>query len=193
MENIDPLKTLKRPISLIGIMGSGKSTFGPLLAEALGRDFYDSDLTIEAKTGKSVASIFRDEGEAVFRRLERETIEDILLLHPDASPCVLATGGGAVTIPGTADLIFRHSLTIWIDSPVPTLVERIGQDVSRPLLSGGDPSEILSSLMEKRASLYARATLRVENDSISISELTERTLRQIEEYVLKQTCHETRD
>ena len=188
MENHKAAAEFDRPLVLIGMMGSGKSTLGSALARALGRKFYDTDQVIERETGKTISTIFQEQGEAAFRTLERETIAR-LMTHVE--PAVIATGGGAITVPATADLIFGKSLSLWIDAPIATLVDRTSREQTRPLLKTGDPAEILGALFEKRGNIYARAALRVINDKAPVDEITARTVRQIEEYLLKQDRHET--
>ena len=188
MENHKITTRLKKPLVLIGMMGSGKSTLGPALAQALERTFYDTDQIIELEAGKPVSAIFQDQGEAAFRLLERQTIARLMT---ETEPGVIATGGGAITVPETADLIFGQSLSIWINAPISTLVDRTSREATRPLLKTGDPAEILGALFEKRGGIYARAALHVINDKASVQETTQRTVRQIEEYLLEQERHET--
>ncbi len=188
MENHKITTRLKQPLVLIGMMGSGKSTLGPALARALGRTFYDTDQIIERETGKAVSVIFQEQGEAAFRLLERQTIARLMT---EAEPGVIATGGGAITVPETADLIFGQSLSIWINAPISTLVDRTSREQTRPLLKTGDPAEILGALFEKRGGIYAQAALHVINDKASVEEITSRTMRQIEDYLLEQERHET--
>ncbi len=187
-ENHKITARLSKPLVLIGMMGSGKSTLGPALALALGRKFHDTDQVIEREAGKTVSSIFQDQGEAAFRLLERQTIARLMA---EAEPGVIATGGGAITVQETADLIFGQSLSIWINAPIATLVDRTSREATRPLLKTGDPTQILGALFEKRGGIYAKAALHVINDKASVEETTLRTVRQIEEYLLQQERHET--
>ena len=188
MENHKITTRLKQPLVLIGMMGSGKSTLGPALARALERTFYDTDQIIERETGKAVSVIFQEQGEPAFRLLERQTIARLMT---EAEPGVIATGGGAITVPETAELIFGQSLSIWINAPISTLVDRTSREPTRPLLKTGDPAEILGALFEKRGGIYAQAALHVINDKASVEEITSRTMRQIEDYLLEQERHET--
>jgi shikimate kinase len=188
MENHEAAAKFKMPLVLIGMMGSGKSTLGSALARAFQRKFYDTDQVIERETGKTISAIFQEQGEPAFRVLERETIARLMT---GSEPAVIATGGGAITVPETADLIFGKSLSLWIDAPIATLVDRTSREQTRPLLKTGDPAEILGALFEKRGNIYARATLRVINDKAPVDEMTVRTVRQIEEYLQEQDRHAT--
>ncbi len=178
-KNIDEIKAhLGSPIVLVGLMGSGKTTVGRLLAEQLGWPFYDSDDEIVRSAGKSISKIFEEEGEPAFRDLERMTIQG-LLRH---GACVIASGGGSISIPETAKSILENSLCLWIDAPVDVLVERTrGSD--RPLLKHGDPEDVLTMLKEKRSEAYAQAHIHVLDDGLDPEEMAQRILMQIREHV----------
>lgn len=178
------ITALDKPITLIGMMGSGKSTLGAALAQELGWEFYDSDKVIEAETGKTIPQIFETEGDAAFRQRERETLQNLFSKSPRA---IIATGGGSITIPETADMIFSRSVSLWVHAPVEILVQRTSRQNNRPLLQTGDPKEILTSLLEKRGDIYRRAAVHVETDEIPVSEVVERTMRQLAEYLLQKS------
>lgn len=173
---------LTKPVTLVGMMGSGKSTLGADLGRALDVPFYDSDKIIEKEQGKAISDIFAQDGEAAFRAMELATVQALIARQ---EPCIIATGGGSVTVPEISDLIFGQSLSVWIDAPLDVLVERTGKQKNRPLLQTGDPRQILASLLEKRAPVYARAAIRVVSDENSSQDITERTMRQIGEYLLQ--------
>lgn len=153
---IDP-RTVDRSIVLVGLMGAGKTTVGRRLARRLGLDFVDSDHEIEEAAQMSVAEIFEKYGEDYFRSGERRVIARLM----EGPPMVLATGGGAFVNDETRALIIEKSIAIWLDAPIEVLVERTGRRDTRPLLKQGDPSAILSDLMEKRGPIYAEAHIRV--------------------------------
>lgn len=121
-------------VYLVGMMGSGKSTIGKVLAKALGYSFVDLDAEIETMTGRSIPELFRDEGEDIFRSLETEALRAV----PSSGRYVVATGGGAV-LRDDNWLIMNRGLVIWIDVPVHELARRVvAQGVkSRPLVAGG--------------------------------------------------------
>lgn len=140
-------------------MGAGKSHVGRLLARRLGRDFMDSDALIEADQGMAVSEIFKQKGEAQFRVLEREKI--LSLLKSDA-PRVIATGGGAVTIPQVMEAVKDQAVSIWLSADCKTLFQRVSSDTGRPLLQVEDPLKRLKTLLEQRKNLYAQADITID-------------------------------
>ncbi|XP_010261105.1 PREDICTED: shikimate kinase, chloroplastic isoform X2 [Nelumbo nucifera] len=154
-----------RCIYLVGMMGSGKTTVGKMLSEALGYSFFDSDKLVEQATGEtSVAEIFKNYSESFFRDNESEVLRKLSLMHQ----LVVATGGGAVVRPINWKYM-RHGITVWLDVPLEALARRIaavGTD-SRPLLhdeSGDAYTKALmrlSLLSEERGKAYANADTRV--------------------------------
>lgn len=150
-----------RPIVLVGLMGSGKSTIGRRLASRLGMRFADADDEIERAAGMTISEIFARFGEAHFRDGERRVIARLLT----GKPLVLATGGGAFMNDETRGLIKAGSLSIWLDADIATLVERVGRRHHRPLLKDRDPGEVLRELAAVRNPVYAEAHLRVSSAS----------------------------
>ena len=140
----------KSNIYLIGLMGSGKTTIGRMLARRMGRVFFDSDHEIEHRTGVRIPVIFELEGEAGFRRREAQTIEE--LSHEKAA--VMATGGGAVLEAGNREVLRRSGWVVYLDVPTTVLYERTRHDSNRPLLQVDDPLGKLNALRTQRDPLY---------------------------------------
>lgn len=138
-------------VALTGFMGSGKSTVGRIVADALGCTFLDLDLIIEKKAGKSIPQIFEAEGEREFRRLEKKALEDTVSKYCE-STAVLALGGGTVTVPGAVQLLQEKTLCIYLESSAETLQERIGNGEGRPLAD-----ENFAQRLESREPLYNAA------------------------------------
>ena len=147
----------RRPITLIGLMGAGKSSIGKRLGDALGLPFVDADDEIVLAAGLSIPEIFERFGEAHFRDGERRVIARLI----DGTPKVIATGGGAFMNPETRDLILARTLAVWLDADIATLVERVRRRGGRPLLAGRDPGQVLRELAAVRCPVYALAPIRV--------------------------------
>lgn len=163
---------LRRPIVLVGLMGSGKTTIGKRIASALGVTFTDSDAEIERRTGSSVAELFADRGEPAFRALEADLIAE-LIESPEAG--VIATGGGAVLDPATRARLVGATV-IWLRATPAVLVHRIAVDGTRPLLAD-DPRAALQRLAEEREPLYREvADVRVEVDHVPRKLVAEQVL-----------------
>ena len=156
-----PASVRERPIVLVGLMGSGKSTIGRRLAQRLGMRFVDADDEIERAASMTISDIFAKFGEAHFRDGERRVIARLLA----GRPLVLATGGGAFMNEETRKLIKQGSLSIWLDADIPTLVERVARRSHRPLLKDRDPGQVLRDLAAVRNPIYAEAHLRVSSAS----------------------------
>ena len=161
---------ITRPIALVGLMGCGKSMVGRNLAAMFQIPFADSDTAIERAAGVTVADIFDLAGESKFREMEYREIEILL----GGTPAVIATGGGAFCQPDTAALLREKAFVLWLKAKPETLLSRIGNVDSRPLLhskhsqkQGNEtPIEILTRLNEVRSPFYEQAHLHVNTDGL---------------------------
>ncbi len=144
---------------LVGIMGAGKTTVGQLVAERLGVAFRDVDEVIVAAAGKPVADIFVDDGEEVFRAMERATVAAQLAEFDG----VLALGGGAVMAEETRNRL-RDQVVVFLSVDFADAVNRVGLGVGRPLLAL-NPRATMRHLLEQRRPLYEQvASLTVKTD-----------------------------
>lgn len=134
-------------------MGAGKTTVGRQLARRLGRQFYDSDHEIVARTGVPVPTIFEIEGEDGFRRREAQTIAELT----DLEGIVMATGGGAVLNPESRKRLHETGWVVYLNVPPSLLYERTRHDKNRPLLRVDDPLARLEQLHAARDPLYREA------------------------------------
>jgi len=157
------LKLKRTPgIYLAGFMASGKSTIGKLLADKLGWRFVDLDHDIETQHGASIAEMFDQHGEPEFRRRETEVLRAHARSIAHGRPTVVALGGGALVPPGNFELIEHAGVTIWIDCPLETVLERVAQASHRPLARD---RENLEQLYHERQPSYARADYRIAIES----------------------------
>jgi len=148
-------------VLLVGMMGSGKTTTGRLLARRLGRVFHDSDEEILLRTGMTVPAMFAERGEAAFRAEERAVLASAV---SSGTPGVIAVAGGAVTDPDSRRRIRRAGMVIWLRAAPHVLAGRVGIGRGRPLLER-DPSATLRLLAARRRAVYgdvANVTLDVD-------------------------------
>lgn len=159
-------------ITLVGYMGSGKTSLGQNLALSLGLDFFDLDIEIEKRTGFSISETVFNKGELFFRKLERQVLLEFL----DKDNFVLALGGGTPCYYDNADLIAKKSLSIYLQYSVGSLFSRLdGQQKSRPLIShldGPGLKEFIAKHLLERMPFYEKSTICLKAESKSIEELT---------------------
>ena len=138
---------------LIGMMGSGKTTVGKLVAADRGTPHWDADRLLEERAGRSIPEIFSERGEGFFRGLEREVIAR--LAAETETGAVISTGGGAV-LDGANRAAMRGSGAVaWLDAPVSVLAERA--EGGRPLLEGREAESRLGELLAERRPCYQAA------------------------------------
>lgn len=170
------LKLKRTPaLYLVGFMASGKTTIGRAVADELGWPFIDIDSEIETRQGRSIADIFLNDGEAVFRDLETETIRARVLEIEAGNPYVVALGGGAFVQPRNWELIQNNGIAVWLDCTLETVRKRLGEDASRPLAA--DRGKGLQKLYEDRRPLYARADFRIDVDTAELPDIVRKILR----------------
>lgn len=139
-----------RNIYLIGMMGAGKTTTGRELARLLGLTFTDIDDGIVEEAGQSINEIFENEGEAFFRRVER----DILARAASGLNQVVATGGGIVLDPVNRERIKATGMAIYLKTGLAVLWKRVQAKKDRPLLRTPRPEETLAGLFRERSPYY---------------------------------------
>ncbi|MCG8588645.1 MAG: shikimate kinase AroK [Proteobacteria bacterium] len=156
---------------LVGMMGAGKSTVGPVLARCLGRKFADSDAEIEREAGAQVSEIFTREGEAGFRERERAAVAR--LAHRGG---VVALGGGAIAQEGLAEELAATGVVVYLAAAPETLLARTGDPESRPLLRGlaeSDRVRRLEALQVEREAYYRTAAITVQTDGRDVDAIVE--------------------
>ena len=165
---------------LTGFMATGKSSVGPIVAKRLGWEFIDSDVMIVARAKKPVAQIFADDGEAQFRKFEREAVA---LLAGDPRRCpqchgpfpgVISTGGGALVDDANCDALKRAGVIICLTARPEVLAARIDRSkTKRPKLteSGKSTLDRVRELMAERADAYARADAQVDTSDLSADQV----------------------
>ena len=164
-------------IFLVGLMGAGKTTVGRSLAQRTGLRFFDSDHEIERRRGQTVSEIFAQEGEAAFRELEQQVIDELTRIEG----VVLATGGGAVMREHNRRALHERGTVVYLRAGPDELAHRMRNDRTRPLLRGADPRARLRELFRQRDPLYREcAHFVIETGRPSPSMLSQLVLAQLE-------------
>lgn len=169
-------KHKKLNIALTGLMGSGKSTVGKYLADTLGMQFIDTDSLIEEKEKKSITEIFAEKGEAYFRKLEKDLIQD--LLNQDGQ--VISLGGGLIIDDENRNLVRRKAQLIALIAEPRDLYNRIKRRNNRPLINQSkDPLKELESLWESRKPAYMDSHMQIETGSKSVNAICLEIIRKL--------------
>lgn len=178
----EPLATLcavsfeQRPVLvLVGPPGAGKTTVGRVLARRLGVGFTDIDAVIVERAGKSISDMFLEDGEDVFRALEREVVAEALV----ETDGVLALGGGSVLAAQTRERLRGHRV-VHLNVGVTDGLRRTGMSTARPLLAGVNPRATFKALLDARAPLYREvATVEVDTSRRSPNQVARAVLEAI--------------
>jgi shikimate kinase len=164
------LRQRRKVIYLLGFMGSGKSTVGQLLANALGWPLIDLDTVIEAGQGLSIREIFENSGEPFFRQIERAALTEAC----KAEPAVIALGGGTFAQPPNVDLVRESGgTTIWLDCPPEILRARCEGLENRPLFRD---AQSFNQLLMERLPYYRLADFRISTEGRNPQEVVEQIL-----------------
>lgn len=173
---------IERPVTwvaLTGFMGVGKSRIGRELARELMLHFIDLDRYIEREMGLSVADIFRHLGEATFRQLEAEAVNE--LTQKDF--LVLSLGGGTFVNPENRQKLLQRGPVVALWASPTTIFERISRRPGqRPMLENPDPFKRIQQLMAEREAIYRQATIHVSTDNRPIAEVVEEIVDQLWAY-----------
>jgi shikimate kinase len=142
-------------------MGAGKTAVGRLVAEQLHFDYLDTDELIVSRTGRSIAEIFKTDGEPAFRALERQAVEKLA----SRTKTVIATGGGLPVNPANLASLKSHALVICLWASPEKIWERVKDQTHRPLLHDPDPQKKIRELLAAREQFYRQADV-LENTDI---------------------------
>ncbi len=156
-------------ITLTGFMGSGKTTVGRILADALGCPFLDLDDLIVKKAGKSIPDIFAQDGEPAFRQLEARLLRQTVEKYGE-STAVLSLGGGAILAPASATLVHEKTVCIYLRATLDTLLSRLaGESAGRPLADAS-----LAERLAAREPLYEKtAHVVIDTDGLSPEDVSD--------------------
>ena len=163
---------MKTNITLIGFMGAGKTAVGRLLAEKLGKELIELDSLIELKVGKSIPDIFKEDGEAAFRRLEIEVTREVAGNRNQ----VIACGGGVVLNQINIDHLKKGAVVVCLTASPEVILQRVSDDSSvRPLLENSNKALNIRELLKFRQPLYERAAdIMIDTSEMDIETVAER-------------------
>ena len=162
-------------IVLIGFMGAGKTTVGKALAERLQRDFVDMDIELEARAGKPIPRIFAEDGEPVFRRMERDLVKEL----SRRSNLVIAAGGGIVLNPDNIRDFSATGHVICLKAAPDEILRRVSGSNHRPLLEEGDKSGRIRKLLMARQPFYDAIPAQVDTTGKTVGEVVALVLKKI--------------
>lgn len=155
-------------IILVGMMGTGKSTVGRVLAEELEYELVDLDHVIVENEGRSIADIFAADGEAYFRKAESAALQQML----EGERRIISTGGGAVLAPGNAEIMLAKGLVVALTATEEVIIARVSGDANRPLLAGNAQDRV-RAIMEQRREAYRFAHCTVDTSELSAAEVSQ--------------------
>ncbi len=162
-------------IVLTGFMGTGKTAVGRQLADRLRVPFVDLDVEISKKAGKSIPDLFAQEGEAAFRKLESAAITEIA----QKDRMVIATGGGALLDEVNRKALEKNAVLVCLRARTDTLLGRIKEDRTRPLLAGEHLEQKLERLLKERKAIYDLCPVQVDTDNKTLSQVVEEITQKV--------------
>jgi shikimate kinase len=163
-----------RNLTLIGFMGTGKSSVGRLVADQLHFTFLDTDAVIEARAGASIDDIFKQHGEPVFREWESRIVTEL----SRRNRTVISTGGGLPANEGNLASLKTHSLVVCLWASPEKIFQRVRNQTHRPLLNDPDPAARIRQLLAVREPFYRQADILVNTEFRGLREVAQQVLHQ---------------
>ncbi len=164
----------KENLVFLGMMGSGKTSIGSLVAKKLKLNFIDVDKEIEKELGLSISKIFETKGEGYFRKFEEKITIKILKI----SSSVVSLGGGAFVNKVIRKEILKNHISFWLNWDNNTLLNRIKSSKKRPLAFNATENELID-LIKKRSNIYSKALYEIKCDKMSKSEIVNKVLKKL--------------
>ena len=162
----------KKNLVFLGMMGSGKSSIGSLIAKKLQLNFIDIDNVIENELGLSIKKIFETKGENYFRKFEEKTT----LKKLKSSSTVISLGGGAFSNKEIRKEVIKNHISFWLNWSNDILLNRIKNSKKRPLAFNSSENEIID-LIKKRSNIYSKALYKIECDNLTKNEIVKEILK----------------
>ena len=167
----------KENLVFLGMMGSGKSSIGSLVAKKLKLNFIDVDKEIERELGLSISKIFETKGENYFRKFEEKTTLKILRINS----VVVSLGGGAFINKIIRKEVLKNHISFWLNWNNEILLNRIKNSKKRPLAFNSTENELID-LIKKRSNIYSKALYEIKCDNLSKNEIVDKILEIYETY-----------
>ncbi|MDB4154508.1 shikimate kinase [Candidatus Pelagibacter sp.] len=162
----------KKNLVFLGMMGSGKSSIGSLIAKKLQLNFIDIDNVIENELGLSIKKLFETKGENYFRKFEEKTT----LKKLKSSSTVISLGGGAFSNKEIRKEVIKNHISFWLNWSDDILLNRIKNSKKRPLAFNSSENEIID-LIKKRSNIYSKALYKIECDNLTKNEIVKEILK----------------
>ena len=166
-------------VTLIGMMGTGKSKFGRQIANILNFNFYDVDHLIEKQFKMTIKELFQRHGEDFFRITEKKAISNLILkINKSKEKVVISLGGGGFDDKETRKLLLHNTHVIWLNTSIDILVQRVGDGSKRPMIKGETRDSIMQ-LLKKRTKYYSLCHNQIITDKLNQNQVTERLINLI--------------
>ncbi len=162
----------KENLVFLGMMGSGKSSIGLLVANKLKLNFIDIDNEIEKKLGITISKIFEDKGVDYFRKVE----EKLTLKNLKLRSSVISLGGGAFINENIRKEVLKSHISFWLNWNNNILLGRIKNSKKRPLAINSSDDQIIN-LIQKRSSIYAKAMFEIKCDNLTKNEVVNKIIK----------------
>jgi shikimate kinase/shikimate kinase/3-dehydroquinate synthase len=164
----------KENLVFLGMMGSGKTSIGSLVAKKLKLNFIDIDKEIEKELGLTISKIFEVKGEDYFRELEEKLTLKIL----KTNSIVVSLGGGAFINKVIRKEILKNHISFWLNWDNKTLLNRIKNSKKRPIAFNSTENELID-LIKKRSNIYSKALYEIKCDELSKNEIIKKVLKKL--------------
>ena len=161
-------------IALIGFMGAGKTSVGRLVAEQLHFDYLDTDEMIQSRTGRTITEVFKTDGEAAFRALEKQVVGELA----GRTRTVIATGGGLPANEQNLAALKTHALVVCLWASPDKIWERVKGQSHRPLLHDANPRAKIRELLAAREPFYRQADVLLNTDMRNVREVAQQVVHQ---------------
>ena len=179
MLNFKDMNPYYEKVTLIGMMGTGKSKFGRQIANILKFNFYDIDHIIEKEFKMTIKELFQKYGEIFFRKIEKKTIKNLISeINNNKEKVIISLGGGGFDNEETRKLLLKNTNVIWLNTPVDVLVQRVGDGSKRPMIKGETRDSIIQ-LLNIRKKYYSLCHNQINTDKLNQNQVTEKLINLI--------------